>query len=438
MVRTDVPELDREFGMLCWLTDANGFKGVLKERYEDFIVEEIVKEGYILSLENPRLLFSGYEGLFTHFILIKKGKGNFEAIWELSKILRVPVGFFFYSGNKDRDAITVQRVAVWNVPPEKLLNVKLPDGLKICSPIRELRRVFVGEHKGNHFKIRIRDVDNLDYAEKISQEILSNYLPNFFGYQRFGIMRPISHIVGKLLLLRKYKEAVITFLAAPSLTDNEFIAEVKDRILQEDFESAYKMIPKRTFVFEAEMLRVLRRNKDYKKALKRLPSFMLRMLIEAYQALIFNKLLSLLLIDEYPLISSDGKITKLPILGTNIRIKDQKVRNTLMLILSEENISLSMLSNKEFPPLTFKGTMRKSLVKPILDKLIKENDSLIISFSLEKGSYATTILRELLKENIIDALMSKLRRERPYLFQKNLKRLNEFKKNILKEFLDGG
>jgi TruD family tRNA pseudouridine synthase len=43
-------------------------------------------------------------------------------------------------------------------------------------------------------------------------------IPNYFGHQRFGTTRPITHLVGKSLSQGNFEEATMLFLANPSHT----------------------------------------------------------------------------------------------------------------------------------------------------------------------------------------------------------------------------
>ena len=45
-------------------------------------------------------------------------------------------------------------------------------------------------------------------------------IPNFFGHQRFGTTRPITHLVGKAILKGDFEEAAMLFLAKPSLYEH--------------------------------------------------------------------------------------------------------------------------------------------------------------------------------------------------------------------------
>ena len=45
-------------------------------------------------------------------------------------------------------------------------------------------------------------------------------IPNFFGHQRFGTTRPITHLVGKALVQGDFEEAAMLFLAKPSVHEH--------------------------------------------------------------------------------------------------------------------------------------------------------------------------------------------------------------------------
>lgn len=405
-------ELETFFGMLFWETDLPGIKGNLKEFYDDFIVEEILPDGTILSVENPELKPSGYEGLFTHFVLVKKGIGNYEAIWILAKKLRVPVGWFSYYGNKDRDALTVQCVSVWNVDPSRLLSIELPKNIKIYSPIRELRGVNVGAHKGNNFKIIIRKVNNIRQAiEYLNLSKRGIFVPNFFGYQRFGVTKPVSHITGKLLLKKRYEDALITYLIFPSIYDDERLLGVKDLIKEGKFEEALGLLPKRGFLFEKVLLRELSRTRDFQRVIKRLPKYLVNMFIESYQSYLFNLVLSKYRI-EGGRYTRNNKILSIPLIGYNTRdfLIDDDLKEIIKDVINEEGIRFSDFKNSEIPSLNVKGSFREVAIRFKLKNsyVDEEKSKIFIEFSLGKGQYATVFLREFLKSNVLFGLYSKL------------------------------
>ncbi len=411
-------EFEKFYGMLFWETDSKPLKGSIKENYSDFIVEEILPDGTILTIENHDFPHSGYEGLFTHFVLVKEGIGNYEVVWLLSEKLRVPTSWFSYYGNKDRDALTIQKMAVWGVSPEKLLQIELPNNIKILNPKRELRRLNIGQHKGNRFKITIRNLEPSRAFEELERflETASKdkgfLLPNFFGYQRFGVTKPVSAIVGKQLLKKKYRDAIITFLTFPSVYDDEILKEAKKNIIEGNYREALSLIPKRGFIFEKIALtNLLRYGENYKKIIKKLPRILIRMFLEAYQSYLFNLTLSNYKINHGDFPQSNGNY-KIPLLGYDTKLKEKKIGIIIKKILKEENVEPDDFKNKEILSLNLGGSQRESVLKFKLSeyKIRASSKEAYLVFSLKKGQFATIIMREIFKENILNALYSKLAR----------------------------
>jgi tRNA pseudouridine13 synthase len=54
--------------------------------------------------------------------------------------------------------------------------------------------------------------------------------PNFYGHQRFGTSRSITHLVGKHMLLGEWEEAAFTFLAKPSPYEHPESREARQRL----------------------------------------------------------------------------------------------------------------------------------------------------------------------------------------------------------------
>ncbi|MBX2849494.1 MAG: tRNA pseudouridine(13) synthase TruD [Acidiferrobacterales bacterium] len=93
-----------------------------------------------------------------------------------------------YSGLKDFNAITQQWFSVY-LPKEKIIDWAAFSlkGVVINQVKRHQRKIKRGTHKSNSFKIKIRDLDgDLDLLQERVQEIKCNGVPNYFGAQRFG------------------------------------------------------------------------------------------------------------------------------------------------------------------------------------------------------------------------------------------------------------
>lgn len=104
-------------GYLCgYLTDElPGIGGSIKERVEDFAVEEL-----------PLYAPAG-EGEHTFFEIRKKGLSTFQAVRTIARALGVPAKRIGYAGLKDAQAITCQVLSVEGVPPAAVMALDLPD-----------------------------------------------------------------------------------------------------------------------------------------------------------------------------------------------------------------------------------------------------------------------------------------------------------------------
>ena len=151
-------------------------RGVLREEPEDFLVEEDL--GFSAS------------GIGQH-VLLKVQKRNANTQWvarELAKLCGCHPRDVGYAGLKDRRAVAVQ----WfTVPKSKLTidawrEVRHPefDVLQADAHSRKLPR---GALAGNRFVIRIRAIDiAADVLATRVAEISRRGVPNYFGPQRFG------------------------------------------------------------------------------------------------------------------------------------------------------------------------------------------------------------------------------------------------------------
>lgn len=96
-----------------------------------------------------------------------------------------------YSGLKDRNAVTEQWFSLW------LGNRSDPDWAKFNGPSctvitssRHHRKLRRGSHKCNHFRIILRRVTgDIEAAEDCFDRIVRQGFPNYFGEQRFGSQR---------------------------------------------------------------------------------------------------------------------------------------------------------------------------------------------------------------------------------------------------------
>lgn len=151
-------------------------QGKIKTLPDDFIVEEQ------LSFEP--------EGSGEHvFLQIEKCGENTDFVARLlARFAGVRQRDVSYAGIKDRHARTTQWFSIWlpgkQDPEWKLLETET---IKVLQALRHARKLKRGVLSGNQFKIRIRDWqgDKTQLQQQL-QLIKESGFPNYFGVQRFG------------------------------------------------------------------------------------------------------------------------------------------------------------------------------------------------------------------------------------------------------------
>jgi tRNA pseudouridine13 synthase len=196
-------------------------RGTLRAEPEDFVVEEDL--GFTAS------------GTGQH-VLLKVRKRNANTQWvarELAKLCGCHPRDIGYAGLKDRRSVAIQ----WFTVPRSRLaleawrEVQQPD-FNVLEAAAHSRKLPRGALAGNRFAIRIRDVDPPALASALSArvaEITHRGVPNYFGPQRFGRDGAnLTRIAGGLTDLRPPERGFV-LSAARSLIFNAVLAErVKD------------------------------------------------------------------------------------------------------------------------------------------------------------------------------------------------------------------
>lgn len=412
--------------MEVYATPFPGVGGRIKTVPEDFVVEEISR------LPAP--------GQGKH-VIARVTTRNWETnalLQTLAARLNVPSQTIGFAGMKDKRAVTTQ-VMSFPADREQVASLAIP-GVWIQVLYTAPRPIYRGQLEGNRFHVVIRDAGhNGEQAERIRDSIATiGGVPNFFGIQRFGIIRPITHLVGKHMVAGNWKEAIMTYAAhpLPGEAPDDYAAR---SYLQHtgDFEGALSRYPSH-MQFERTLIAHLAEHPgDWTGALQRLPENLARMFVHAYQSFLFNRILSRRLQAGMPLnravegdivlpldIGSEVQAPEgIPVDAHNIRkINKQIARGncypTAALVghdtrwaggemgaierqvVAEEGLAGEGFRMPALPRLSSAG-MRRIILSPVPRiGLISQPDALHLTFSLRKGCYATSVLREFMKTPI--------------------------------------
>jgi tRNA pseudouridine13 synthase len=431
-----VLDAEKNIGIKTFLTTFNGIGGKLRFQPEDFIVQEI--SNFPPKSESGRFLITS--------ITSKNWETNI-LIKQLSDSLHISRQRIGFAGTKDKRAKTTQLMSFYDVSQENLLKIKIKDVI-IENVYRSDKSVKLGNLSGNKFDIIIRSINGnieLENVEDISSFII-NYggFPNFFGIQRFGIIRPITHIVGKYIVKDDFEKAVMTYIANPMKEEDEETYNLRKNLEKtNDYATALKSYPNKLNFEKAILNKLVVNPNDFIGAIQELPKNLLTMFVYAYQSYLFNRALSERIRKKIPLnkavvgdiilpirksiVDEIGiKVTKSNIKKVNLQISKGKAVVSGVLFGSDSifsdgamgEIEHRIIESEKLDPRDFiipdvpfissTGTRRPLLAKVknlefnlIDDDLNKNKKALNMKFELYKGSYATSFLREFIKADDI-------------------------------------
>ncbi|MFQ3209749.1 MAG: tRNA pseudouridine13 synthase [Colwellia sp.] len=199
--------------------------GLLRSQISDFTVVEVL----------PFLPCGEGEHLFIH--IRKTGANTLFVARELAKYFNVKEQLVSYAGLKDRFAVTEQWFGV-HVPGKQEydlddLNI---EGVEILSHKRHNKKLRTGALSGNRFELILREVTAIKAFTERWQKIVEQGVPNYFGEQRFGIgggniERALSLFAGQKI--KDKKKRGIYLSAARSHIFNSVLNE---RIQQQRFD----------------------------------------------------------------------------------------------------------------------------------------------------------------------------------------------------------
>ena len=416
-------------GSESFFSKTSGIGGKLRKISEDFNVEEVVsipgRSHWIWMQDNSN---------GKHQVVKIKAK-NWDThvlVKELSRKLNIGQKSIGFAGTKDKRAITTQHFSI-KTSIENLSTIKFED-IELEYLHSSVKPIRLGNLVGNRFKIKVTNSSNNNHIADIFSE-LEGFFPNYFGVQRFGAVRPITHIVGEKIIHGDYEGAVFDYLtlSSPNFARHEgreYLLETKN------FAKSLEKFPPH-MLFERQLLGHLSRNKgDYSGAILQLPENLSKMLVHGYQSLIFNKVLDMRIkegmdaclpqIGDY-IMPADGyggpdqrvtiEVTERNQSKLSKRCREGKAWVAGLLPGASSNFSKGLqgelekevmdafgVNFKDFiiddiPELSSYGMYRPLFQKYNDIKLVYDKEDPVFSFWLHKGTYATSFLREIMKSS---------------------------------------
>jgi tRNA pseudouridine13 synthase len=331
-----------------------GVGGIIRQKSSHFIVEE-------LPLYEP----SG-EGIHLYLNITKQDITTRDIQVGLAKLFELDPSEIGKAGLKDKYAVATQTFSIvfdgdQPTPDEIAEIVENELHVKVNWAKYHANKLRAGHLLGNKFTITITDVGDgaFEKAQKIADRIHMIGIPNYYGVQRTGeegenirqgwLLLKNRKRIGdrwlRKLLISSYQSYLCNRYLAQRVENDKFTELIKGDIAKKHDTGG---------VFQVEDLEIEQKRFDNKEISFTAPMFGYKMREAADESGIFESS-----------IMDSVTITK-----------------------------------KDFRKHHIKGTRRMGRILPEITVSTSE-DGLMVSFTLMKGSYATTVLREFMKNDVI-------------------------------------
>ncbi len=127
------------------------------------------------------------EGEHVFVLFEKRGLTTPQAVRSIAAAIGADASQAGWAGLKDRHAITRQWVSFLGIAPEAVERAEV-EGVTVIRASRHPKKLRTGHLRGNRFELRIRGTpaDRVDGAKQVIDTLWERGLPNYFGEQRFG------------------------------------------------------------------------------------------------------------------------------------------------------------------------------------------------------------------------------------------------------------
>ncbi len=328
--------------------DLPGCGGTFKGTPEDFVVEEI-----------PAYEPSGEQDCEHLYLWIeKRGRSTQDVAKALAQHCGMNEKDVSWAGLKDRQAITRQYLCA----PARFVEPKLAtfvmEGVTVLRTARHRNKLKGGHLHGNKFTLMVRGVKDHDVAQQTLARLVKLGIPNFFGEQRFGIGGDNAE-KGKRILQSGGRH--------------------RDRFERKLFLSAYQ-----SDLFN----RVLAKRLEAGTFATALLGDVLKKNVTGGEFICADPIVDQPRVDSLE-VSPTG-----PLFGPEMRRPEGVVDALEEAVLAEEGVTRELFvagGNETM------GARRLLRIAMQLESAVPQGDALELKFSLPAGSYATVLLRELLK-----------------------------------------
>jgi len=380
----------------------------IKEKLEDFVVSEIAD------------IYPEGKGEYSLYMLKKLNISTWDALGKIAKKLRISMDSINYGGLKDKKAIAHQFITIKGGPKRDIKE-------------KEFELIYLGKTTkpmskdlliGNKFEIIVRDFQIEEKKFDREVELVRKFgLSNYFNEQRFGSIKSSKEFAAKEIILGNYERALYLMMAEGSAVDIEKTRKFRE-CLKKHWGNFEKCLEFAKVNWEKNLLNFLITHKPSKRTFKRALNLVdkeyLFFLGNAYQSYLWNEVLKEVILRlEIPYFEISyllGKLffykevpadkweilqnLKLPLPSPKLKFKE-KFENLNLEEIYNEIYKREGLDNIKNLRSFIKGLIFKTYPRPAVifpEKLEWEkldNTTIKIKFTLEKGAYATLVVKRL-------------------------------------------
>lgn len=347
---------------LAYLYGKPECKAKLKAQPEHFVVKEEL--GYSFTGSGEHLMVK----------IRKTGENTMFVANELARYCNVKSKNIGWAGLKDRHAVTEQWLSIHLAKAEQEPDFsefeKQYPSIQILELNRHNKKLRPGDLIGNRFEITLSEVSDVESVEKRVESVISGGVPNYYGAQRFG--RDGNNVLEAKrwgrdnVRTRNQNKRSMYLSTARSWIFNHIVS---DRINQDCFSTLVPgdivMLANETKLEESVMTE--------------------------------QKISSAITADELAqyqqkLESGEAFITA-ALAGDNALPTEQQALQLEQKIVDSEPDLMALIRGNRM-----RHDRRETLLKPTDLSYSVQDNNVVLCFSLSSGSFATSIIRELVQE----------------------------------------
>ena len=348
-----------------------------------------------------------------------------------------------FAGTKDKRAVTTQGLSAKLYSGEER-PLRLPD-IEVLRSYRSARPLTLGDLSCNRFEIAVTQIEGSAEegaalaAEALGQAAAAGGFANYYGTQRFGSLRPVTHRVGAALVSGDFEGAARAYVGTPSSFESEEAQSFRRRFREGEAPDALLREMPAPLSFERQILEGLARAPDKPlDAVLALPRNLVLMFVHAHQSDLFNRILSQRLErglpigepqlgdlvvplfehgaadEQHPIAVTDANLPKVTrqvalgraavtglVPGATVTTAGGEMGEIEARVLEEAGRKPSDFILPAMPRFTTEGVRRPLTMKAggasAAAAEVRGGPAVWLRFELPRGSYATVVLREVIK-----------------------------------------